>query len=64
MWKFNPLGSSYVSFSLKEKVLTWSADLRGGGNVYVLGLFTRDLQSSFSSFKREGVFLLEKESLI
>jgi len=70
MWKFDPLGlmahlcacsrllgPSNVSFSLKEKVLTWSVDLRGRGNIYVLVLFTRDLQSSFFSFSREDLDL-------
>jgi len=74
IWKFDPLGSrahlctcslllgsSDVSFPLKEKVLTWRVDLRGRGHVYVLGLFTRDLQSSFFSFRREG-FDLERLS--
>ena len=70
MWKINPLrsrahlcacslllGSSDVSFSLKEKVLAWSVDLRGQGHDYVLGIFTRDLQSSFFSFRRKGLDL-------
>jgi len=70
MWKFDPLGlrahlcacsllirSSYVSFSLKEKVMTWSVDLRDQGHVYVIGLFTQDLQFSFFSFREEGLDL-------
>ena len=46
--------ASDVFFSLKDKVLTWSVDLRGRRHIYVLGLFTQQLQSSFFSFKSEG----------
>jgi len=48
------LGSSNVVFSLKEKVLTQRVDLQSRGHVYVVGLFTRDFQSSFLSFRKEG----------
>jgi len=34
--------------------LTSRADLQGQGYVYVIVLFTWDLQSSFFSFRREG----------
>jgi len=40
---------------LKEKVLTWSIDLRDRGHVCVLILFTHDLQPSFISFRRESL---------
>ena len=50
------LGSSDVSFSLKEKILTWSVDLRSQWHIYVLDLFTQDLHSFFS-FRREGLHL-------
>jgi len=50
-------GSLDVSFSLKEKVLTWSVDLGSRGKIYVFGLFTWDVQSSFFSFRREGLSL-------
>jgi len=52
-------GSLDVSISLKEKVLTWSVDIRGREQVYVLGVFTRDLQSSFFSFLEENVLILK-----
>ena len=50
----------------KKKVLTWSVDLRGRGHIYVVGLFTRDVQSSFFSFRKEcvdheGLFLRERK---
>ena len=35
---------SDVSFSLKEKVLTWSVNLPGQGNIYVVCLSTRHLE--------------------
>ena len=37
--------------------MTSSVDLRGRGHVYVLDLFTQDLQSAFFSFRREGLDL-------
>ena len=40
------LGSPDISLSLKEKILTWIVDLWGRWHVYVLGLFTRDHQTS------------------
>ena len=40
--------------------MTWSVDLQDRGYVYVVGLFTQDLQSSFFSFRGEG---LDLESL-
>ena len=62
------LESFDVSFSLKGNVLTCSVDLRGRGHVYVLRLFTRDLQFSFFSFRRECLDLkglsLREKSLI
>jgi len=51
------LGSLDVSFLLKEKVLTWNVDIRGQGHVYMLILFTRDLQSSFFTLRRKGLNL-------
>ena len=51
------LRSSSVSFSLKEKVFTWSVDLQGQGHFYVLVLFTQNLQSSFFSFRGEDLNL-------
>jgi len=51
------IGPTNVSFSLRREVLTWSVVLRGQEHVYVHGLLTRDLQSSFFSFRREGVDL-------
>jgi len=51
------LGSLGASLSLKEKVLTLSVDLEGRRHVYVLVHFTRGLQSSFFSFRREGLDL-------
>jgi len=42
---------------LKEKVFIGSVDLRDQGHVYVFVLFTRDLQSTVLSFRREGLDL-------
>jgi len=52
------LGSFDASFLLKENILTWSVDLRCQGHVYVLSLFTRDLQL-LSSLLEEKVLILK-----
>jgi len=56
-WLFSCLGPLDISLSLKGKDLTWNVDLEGRGQVHVLILFTQYLQSSFFSFKREGLDL-------
>jgi len=42
---------------VEREGLDLECDLRGRGHIFVLVLFTLDLESSFFSFKREGLDL-------
>ena len=56
-------GSLDVFFSVKEKALTSSVDLRGREHVCVLVLFSLGLQSSFLSFRKGKVLILKTFSI-